>query len=275
MITRRRAKKKERSMTSYTNGIVVTIGIFLALPIISIIPLSLSKSHYLNLQGFTLKWYERVFTSEVWGNALLTSIIVAGFSSLLSVFIGLLAADGISRLPKISQERIVRFLLLPLMTPIIILAVAIYLWFSEIHFLDNIYSLIFANTLISFPISTLILLVAITKFSRVHYNLESAAKTMGASHLTILRKIIMPNIKFGLIVAFALSFAISFNESVISQFIADTKVLPLSKKVFEGVQFNINPEIAVISTILIFISIFFTLIVFKLQHVIKSRKENL
>lgn len=239
----------------------VMILIIIVFPLISVILISISDSQYLVANKFTLKWYKEVFSSSSWMMAGLNSIIVAFMSSFMSTLVGFITAEGLIRLKLQIRNFALQVFILPIITPIVIYAVAIFLLFSYLHFLDSIFALVLSQLVIIIPISIALCYLSLIKFLDNNPNVIHASKTMGAKYYEILFKVLLPNLKTNLLLIIIVCFMFSINESVITQFISDTKTISLSKKIFEGVKYDINPEIAVISSLFILLSIFVFLLI--------------
>jgi len=243
----------------------ILILMIISLPLISIVLISISDSQYLVVNKFTFRWYLDVFASSSWITAGFNSAIVALITSLLAVLVGFMTADGLMKFKLQIRNGVLQLFIIPLITPVIIFAVAIFLLFSYLHFLDNVLALVFSQIVIIIPISISLCYISLIKFIETNPNVIHASKTMGAKYHEILFIVLFPNLKINLLLIFIICFMFSINESVITQFISDTNTVTLSKKIFEGVKYDINPEIAVISSLSILLSIIVYVVIRKIS----------
>ena len=104
-------------------GLVI---LFLIAPIVAIVPLSFNAEPFFTypMPGLSLRWYREFFDSNVWQLALKNSIIVAVFATLLSTFLGTLAAIGLSRPSCPARATLTAILISPMIVPVIVSASA-------------------------------------------------------------------------------------------------------------------------------------------------------
>lgn len=128
-------------------GLVI---LFLIAPIVAIVPLSFNAEPFFTypMPGLSLRWYREFFDSNVWQLALKNSIIVAIFATLLSTFLGTLAAIGLSRPSCPARATLTAILISPMIVPVIVSAVGIYYAFAAVGLLNSLTGLVLAHTAI-------------------------------------------------------------------------------------------------------------------------------
>ena len=138
-------------------------------------------------------------------------------------------------------------LLTPMFVPAIIVSLAFYIYFALLGLQGTELALSLAHTAYVTPYTIVVLTAALRN---VDPNLELAARTMGASRVTILRRVTLPLIAPGMVSAALFGFLLSFDELVIGLFLADldTKTLPV--KMWENIIYEVSPVIAAVSTLL-------------------------
>ena len=106
------------------------IFIFLYVPILVLIVFSFNESKSrANWTGFTFDWYIKLFNNEQIMTALLNTIIVAAFASILATLLGTTAAIGIYRMRRVSKSLVMNITYIPVINPEIIMGVSLMLLF--------------------------------------------------------------------------------------------------------------------------------------------------
>jgi len=231
-----------------------TIFLFLIVPIFVIIPISFSSASYLEFppSGFSLRWYIDFFGGEKWTSATFTSIQVAIVTMALSTILGTLTSLALVRGKFRGKSLIYGIVLSPMVIPIIVIAVAIYYFFSDFHMAGTRLGLILAHTVLATPFVVVNVVASLQGFD---ITLERAALSLGANRLTTFMKVTFPLIRTGMISGALFAFIVSFDEVVIAIFISGTRNATLPKQMWAGIREAINPTIAAVASLLIVFSI--------------------
>lgn len=227
--------------------------LFLCLPILIVVPMSFSGATTLRFppQGFSWQWYIEVFSDPRWINALQTSVVLALLSSTLALFLGGIAAYGLVRGCFLGKTAIHSNFIAPMIVPSVIIAVALYFALARANVLGSFVGLLLGHILLAVPYVILIMSVAIRSFDR---RLELIALTLGASQLTMMRRVLVPNLLPSAGTAWIFAFVISFDEVIVTTFIAGTHDT-VPKRMFNDLVMHVNPSITAIATVLIAISL--------------------
>ncbi len=217
------------------------ILLFLVLPVLVIIPLSFNAGSFLvyPLQGFSLHWYQDFFASAEWMRALKNSIIVAPAATALAMIFGTLAA-------------IMALVISPMVVPVVIIGVASYLFFAPLGLGNSFLSLIVVHAVLGVPFVIITVSATLQGFN---HNLVRAAASLGASPLTAFRRVTLPLIAPGVISGALFAFATSFDEVVVTLFLAGPEQATLPRQMFSGIRENLSPTIAAAATLLIAFSV--------------------
>jgi len=163
------------------------VFIFLISPLLIIIPLSFNVEPYFSFtQGmlafdpdaYSLRWYQEFFSSERWMNAIQNTFIVAVCSPFLSMFLGPLAALGLSRSELPFKGMIMGFLISPMIVPMIISAAGMFFFYSSLGISQSYLGLILAHTALGTPFVVITVTSTLSGFAS---NLVRAAATTGVS----------------------------------------------------------------------------------------------
>jgi putative spermidine/putrescine transport system permease protein len=224
--------------------------LFLLLPILVIIPLSFSDSSFLvyPIPGWSLKWYDNLFTSAEWSRAAHNSFIVAPAATVIATVLGTLAAVGLARTRFPFKGLLMSLLIAPMVVPIVVVAVSTYLYFAPFGLVDSYAGLIIVHAALGAPFVLTTVLATLQGFD---HNLVRASQGLGAAPLTTFFRITLPVIAAGVISGALFAFATSFDEVVVTLFLAGPEQVTLPRQMFTGIRENITPTIAAVATLLI------------------------
>jgi putative spermidine/putrescine transport system permease protein len=230
------------------------IFLFLILPIFVIIPISFSSARFLQVppQGFSLQWYAEYFGSRNWISATLLSLKVGLLTMLCATFFGTLASLALVRGNFKGKKLIYGLLLSPLIIPVIIVAVALYYFFSKLHLIGSMWGLVIAHTCLALPFVIVNVTATLQGFD---ITLERAALSLGASRLMTFIKVTFPLIRPGVLTGALFAFITSFDEVVIAIFISGSRTVTLPKQMWDGIRVSINPTISAVASLLIIFSV--------------------
>jgi putative spermidine/putrescine transport system permease protein len=234
--------------------------LFIVLPIISVIIMSLSDSAYLTFppKQFGLRWYRSFFTSQEWIQSTLLSFKVASATAILATLLGTLAGFGLSRGRFRGQRLLQIFMIMPIACPAIVIGLGLYFFLSQIGFIGTPAGLIVAHTLVTLP---LVIINVIAVLQGLDEELESAAMTLGARPYRVFMRITLPLMSRGIVVGAIFAFLTSFDEMVLAIFLSGPETVTLPKRMWDGIRFDVNPTLAAASTILIVASTILVLLV--------------
>ena len=230
-------------------GVAAVALIFLCFPILVVVPMSFSSARSLEFPppGWSLQWYEAFFGSPVWIPAALTSMLLASASATLALVLGTLAAYGLTRTRAPGHAAIEANIMAPLIVPSIIIAIGLYIVLARAKLLGSFAGLLAGHTLLALPYVVLFVSVAIRSFD---IRIEQVAATLGASRTTIILKVLLPNLWPSAVIAWLFAFIVSFDEVVITFFVAGTYVT-IPKRMFLELTLQINPVVTAVATLLI------------------------
>jgi putative spermidine/putrescine transport system permease protein len=240
-------------------GLAWSVLGFLVLPLLVIVPVSLTDRPYLSLpeHGLSLQHYQALFTNQVWITSAVQSLIIAAISTAASLVLGALCAIGCWRLSNGLSSAVRLLTLAPLIVPTVVQGLAMYRFWSFAGLFDTYAGVVLAHTLTGIPFVVITVSASLASFD---VRLEQAARSLGASALDTARLVIMPSIAPGLISGAVFAFVHSFDELVIVLFITSRSIQTLPKRIWDGIQDRIDPTIASVAVILILIT--FVLLLF-------------
>ena len=227
--------------------------VFLLLPMAAIIPLSFSSAELMTFPppGYSLRWFEEFFTSSRWSLATRNSLLIAAAASLLATVAGTLAALGLHLGQFRGKAVVIGLLAMPVVTPSIITAAAMFFAFSIIGLTGSLTGLILAHTVIAAPFVVIAVLASLHHF---HPQLMRAAASLGAPPGRAFRRVMLPLIAPGVASGAVFAFAASFDEFVISLFLAGPAQFTLPRQMYASVRESLTPVICAAAVMLFFCS---------------------
>ncbi|MFL6627312.1 MAG: ABC transporter permease [Vitreoscilla sp.] len=231
-------------------ALCVGVLAFLLLPVLVVVPLSFSSSSFLAypIPGWSLRWYDNLFSSAEWARATKNSFIVAPAATLIATTLGTTAAVGLVRTQFPFKGLLMSLLIAPMVVPIIVVAVGTYLFFAPLGLADSYAGLILVHAALGAPFVLTTVLATLQGFNQ---SLVRASLASGETPLRTFFRITLPVIAPGVASGALFAFATSFDEVVVALFLAGPEQLTLPRQMFNGIRENISPTIAAVATLLI------------------------
>lgn len=255
------------------NAAAYAVTVFLLLPTLIIIPMSVGPERLLSFppKGFSLRWYAEYFGDEDWIRATLFSAEAGVIAAICATTVGTMLALALVR-GRLPGKGLVELLVIgPVIVPHIALAVAMFLVFEQLRLTGSLLGLAMAHTVLALPFVVFTVLAALYRFDA---ELERAALSCGAGPGSTFLHVTLPLIAPGLISAALFAFIISFDEAVVSFFISDLDRKTLPRKMFEDIDFNISPTLAAVATMLTGLTVAALLLGYTLKRGMERRARR-
>lgn len=232
------------------------VMLFLYCPIIVLMVLSFNRAGLPTVwTGFSLSWYEILFTSSDVLSAAANTLLVATVSTLIATALGTLLALGVSL--RRSSAAMDALLFAPMIIPDIVLAIALLSLYSLLEFTLGLYSIILSHVVFNIAF---VCAVVRTRLQHFDFSMVEASLDLGASSVTTFRRVILPVILPGVLAGAMLAFTLSVDEFIIAFFTAgagsSSTTLPM--RIYSMIRFGVTPEINAMATIIMLFS--FTLV---------------
>ena len=235
------------------NIFMFVVYAYLYIPIIILVTNSFNEDRYgLSWKGFSWNWYERLFNNDTLIQAAFHSVTIAFFAATLATIVGGLTAIALYRYRFRGKQAVSGMLFIVMMSPDIVMAVSLLALFRVVGISLGFWSLLVAHVTFCLPY------VTVTIFSRLNgfdARMLEAAKDLGASEVTILRKIILPLALPAVVSGWLLSFTISLDDVVVSSFVSGVSYEILPLRIFSLVKTGVTPEVNALATIMIVLSL--------------------
>ena len=224
------------------------IMLFFYLPIAYVILFSFNESKSLtSFTGFSLKWYDKLFASRSMMESVYYSVLVAVIATIVSTIVGTIVAIGLSKSNKVIKEIVTQVNNLPMLNPDIVTAIGLMLFFSTLNIPTGFGTLLLAHIIFCIPY---VILSVNPKLRQLDDNLAEAALDLGCTPFQALYKVILPQIKEGIVSGALVAFTMSFDDFVISYFTTGPGVSNISIMVYSSIK-RINPSINALSTLIV------------------------
>ena len=253
----------------------VLVFAFLYLPIAVLIVFSFNDSKSRTVwSGFSLHWYEELFQDEEILSAFSTTLTVSVLAAVIATVLGTAAAIGFHSMRRKPRHLLMTINNIPMTNADIITGVSLMLLFV---FTGNLlgFSLGFGTLLvahITFNIPDVVLAV-LPKLHQLNPNLGEAAMDLGATPWQAFWKVLMPELRPGILNGLLIAFTLSIDDFVISYFTAGSEVSTLAMQIYAMTRKRISPEINALSTIL-FVTVLGLLLIVNLREMRQSKLEE-
>ena len=228
------------------------VYLFLHLPLLVLIVFSLNASRFgVSWTGFTLDWYRRLLERDDILLGLRRSVLVGLATALVATVLGTLIAVALGRRRFRGRSAVEGFLYLPIVTPEIVVGISLLMLFATAGVPLGLGTITVAH--IAFGVAFVAVVVR-ARLEGTDGSLEEVALTLGADELTAFRKITLPLLAPGIVAGALLAFTLSFDDYVITSFVAGAGSSTLPMVVYSMVRRGIEPSVNAISTIVIVIT---------------------
>jgi spermidine/putrescine transport system permease protein len=243
---------------------VAVAYLLLHAPMIVLMAFSFNDSKFsAEWSGFTLHWYERLLERRDIIDGLGASITVGVVSTVISTLLGTLIALALARHRFWGRRLVEALLYVPIVTPEIVVGISLLILFVMAGFPLGIASIVIAH--VAFNIS-FVTVVVTARLQGMDRNLEEAAMILGADELTAFRRVTIPQLWPGILSGAMLAFTMSFDDYVITSFVAGTGTQTLPMVVYTMVRKNIEPSINAISTVIVIVTTILVIVADRLSR---------
>lgn len=227
--------------------------IFIMGPILVTIVFSFNLDRFASLpwKGFTLQWYEKMFSNSDIMQSLLNSVVLGVFVSLTSVVLGFAGAYGLRHWKSKLKGPFLLVSISPLMIPWTLLGLALLIFFNRIGINKSLLTVWVSHIVFTAPLA---LSIINSRMETIPKNMDNAAWDLGAGNIRTMFYVILPQTAPALISAALMTFTMSFDEFIIAWFVCGfDKTLPVY--IYTVIRSGVNPTINAIGTLVFMVSI--------------------
>ena len=233
---------------------------FILAPIVIVCWVAFTPEGFLSIptHAFSLRWFRAIARYPEFVDAFRTSVLLGLASTLIAVTLSVPAALAIARYRFPGREALTALFLSPLMIPHVVLGIAFLRFFTEVGLGGTFTGLVLAHVIIVLPFAMRLVMASATGMDRA---IENAAISLGASELTVFRRVTLPLILPGVLSGAALAFIQSFDEVTMTVFVAAPGTMTLPVRMFLYIQDNIDPLVTSVSACVIAATVAFLLVI--------------
>jgi len=254
-------------------SVFLLASVFLYVPVVVLIIYSFNDSRRggnIVWKGFTTKYYDKAFNNEDLMLAFANTLTIAIVATIFSVVLGTLTALLFWRFRFPLKPVFEGLVSLPIVIPEICMGVSLALFFSKIGWLGstsehwplNLSNIMIAHITFCFPFAAMVIRARLQSFNR---EMEEAALDLGANEFQVLKDIILPHLKPGIVAGALLSFTLSLDDFIVTFFTSGPNTVTFPVKIYSMVRFSVTPEINAASTVLILLTLLLTFLALRLQ----------
>ncbi|MBU8732149.1 MULTISPECIES: ABC transporter permease [Cytobacillus] len=244
----------------FFNFACLLVYIFLLAPILVVLLSSLTTTEYIVFppEGLTLRWYTELIEHPEFMQSFTLSIIVAFGTAIISTAIGTLASLAVVRRQFKGKTAIVQLVGSPLLIPSVVFGVALLQFYSWIGLAASPLALILGHIILTVPFVMRLVVASLVGFDR---SIEQAALNLGAGPMKVFFQITLPIIKSGVIAGAIFAFITSFDDLTVALFIVSTDVVTLPVRIYTYMQYQYDPIITSVSSIMILFTVVLMLVI--------------
>ncbi len=222
-------------------------------------------------EGFSLQWYKELFNDAIIMKSLYISLVIAVLAAVISTVIGTLAAVGINSMKGFKKKVYLSVNNIPMVNPEIVTAVSMMILFVFIISKSNSMEMGFGTLLISHITFCIpyVTLEVLPKIRGMDNNIYNAALDLGCPPAKAFLKVVIPQIKPGIVTGFIMAFTLSLDDFIISYFNSGSTVQTLSVTIFSMTKKPYSPKINALSTLL-----FVTILILLVSVNIKQTRDD-
>jgi putative spermidine/putrescine transport system permease protein len=238
-------------------------------PVFVVVVLAFSADNFIIFppSGYSTRWFAQLMSHGPLLGALRLSVQIAVIVTVLSMLVGVPAALALDRARFRGREAARAFFLAPLLLPTLITGLALLLAFTPLRLTGTSWGLVLAHMTVTLPF---VVRMMTTAFATLPEDIEAAAATLGARPSRVLLRVTLPLAAPGLVACAALSFLLSFDETVISLFISGPRAATLPVEMVHYVEGRTDPLIAALSVVLIAATLTIVVLVERLVGVARA-----
>lgn len=257
---------KRSRIPMYTTVVVL---VFFYLPILVLVINSFNASRFGGVwEGFSLRWYIRLFTErDIW-YALRNTLIVAVSATAASVVLGTIAAFALHRHTSRLQRVHYTLIYTPLVVPDILMGMSLLLFFVALGLDMGLFTIFLAHT--TFCISY-VAMVVLARLQDFDFSVIEAAQDLGASWWTAAWRVLLPLLAPGIAAGGLLAFTLSIDDFVITFFVTGPGATTLPIQIYSMIKHGSPPLINALSTILLLVTF---VMVWLIQNLTEDRRAK-
>lgn len=261
--------RRKRLWGRVSNVYAFLVYFFIYIPIIVMVIYSFNdqkNNYYWN--GFTWKWYEKLFTNSDLIEYLGVSLVVAISATIISIIIGTVGALGLVRFEFKLKSTISSSLYIPIVIPEVVLGISLLMLFEIANFPLGMAAMILAHATFCIPF---VVIIMRGRMAGMDLSIEEASMDLGANRLMTFFRITLPLLVPGIMSSAFMSFTLSIDDVIISNFVAGPYATTLPVKILSMVKTGLSPEVNALTALMVLVLLAGILINNAVQALLKKR----
>jgi putative spermidine/putrescine transport system permease protein len=241
----------DSAFTALTFLAVCVAFLFLLLPICVSTMMAFDSRTYLGPlppQGFSLQWFERLFSDPYYIDGFKTSLAVSGVAILVSTIAGVSTAVFLNARKFPGSDAVAAFIVSPLIVPPVVIGFALLLFLARMGVISGFPRLICGHVILTFPYLVRATLAGLVGIDRSY---TEVALSLGATERQAFREIVFPLARTGIIAGMVFGLAVSFDDVSVSMFLTDPTTYTLPVALISQMRASFDLTIAAVATILV------------------------
>lgn len=264
--------KRKRLGKRLGNCYAFLVFLFIYIPIIVMIIFSFNdqkNNYYWN--GFTLEWYKVLFTQSDLVEYLINSLIIAVSATIISIIIGVLGAMGLMRFEFKLKQTINSSLYIPIVIPEVVLGISLLMLYEMANFPLGMVAMILAHATFCIPF---VVIIMRGRMAGMDMSIEEASQDLGANRIVTFFRITLPMLVPGILSSAFMSFTLSIDDVIISNFVSGPYSTTLPVKILSMVKVGLTPEVNALTSLMVLVLIAGILINNVVQALLKKRAST-
>lgn len=264
--------RRKRTGRYLGNLYAVLVFAFIYLPIVIMVIFSFNdqrNNYYWN--GFTLEWYKVLFTESDLLPFLINSLIVAVAATVISIVVGVLGAMGLMRFEFRLKQSINSALYIPIVIPEVVLGISLLMLYETANFPLGLMSMILAHATFCIPF---VVIIMRGRMSGMDMSIEEASQDLGANRVTTFFRVTLPMLVPGILSSAFMSFTLSIDDVIISNFVSGPYSTTLPVKILSMVKVGLKPEVNALTSIMVLVLVLGIIANNVVQAILKKRAST-
>jgi len=232
----------------------ILVYLFMFAPIVVVLVLAFNSSQFggFPIEGFSFRWFVKLWENEAITRALRTSLLLGAFTSVISTTLGILAALALVRYQFRGKDLITTFLISPVLVPETVLAVGLLIFLRWLHMPRSFALLVLGHSIIALPF---VVLVVQARLTGIRQDYEEAARSLGASPVQTFFQVTFPLMLPAVFAGALFAFTISFDNITATIFWRPTGMETVPTQIFGMLRNSVSPEINALGFVMICITV--------------------
>lgn len=261
--------KRKKLFNRLSNVYAVLVFAFIYIPIVIMVIFSFNdQNNNYYWKGFTWKWYEKLFTNSDLIHYLGNSLIVAITATMISIIVGVIGAMGLMRFEFKLKQAISSSLYIPIVIPEVVMGISLLMLYESVNFPLGLPAMILAHATFCIPF---VVIIMRGRMSGMDMSIEEASQDLGANRVTTFFKITLPLLIPGILSSAFMSFTLSIDDVIISNFVSGPYSTTLPVKILSMVKVGLKPEVNALTSLMVLVLVIGLLLNHVVQAILKKR----